>query len=87
MTDNARNPLDSLGQIVTDMRRIALRGRDCPDDPVTYRDVAQLTEAMRALAEAVLAIQAQARLAAERQPQAPGDVMRAHLDEAFGSDR
>ncbi len=55
------NPLDSLGQIVTDMQRLRQR------DYVDAKSVRDIASAVRSLAEAVLAIQAQARLAAERQ--------------------
>ncbi len=54
------NPLDSLGQIVTDMQRLRQR------DYVDAKSVRDIASAVRSLAEAVLAIQAQARLAAER---------------------
>jgi hypothetical protein len=53
------NPIDSLGQIVTDMHRLH---RHEIMSPAEYA----LVDAVRALAEAVMAIQAQARLAAER---------------------
>ena len=73
---NAINPLDALGHIVTDMHRLSQRPLN---EAISDGDIMTIADAVRTLAEAVLAIQAQARLAAERPALTP--IERRRLDD------